>query len=71
MRKQKKKYVLIKLPACSDVYPVDKHGCVKLPNYTPEYLKKHGQKLFRVLFEKVPSKVYSELLKLIREHENI
>ena len=71
MRYQKKKYVSIKLPACSNAYPLDEHGCRKLPNYTPEYLRKHGKKLFKVLLEQVPSTVYSELLKCIRELEKI
>jgi len=68
---QKKKYVSVKLPACGTVYPLDKYGCRKLPNYTPEYLKKHGRKLFKILLEQVPSNVYSELLKCMRETEKI
>lgn len=71
MKHQKKKYVSIKLPAYGDAYPLDGNGCRKLPNYTPEYLSKHGKKLFKIILEQVPSKVYSELLRLMREHENI
>ncbi len=71
MKFQKKKYVAVKLPASFSAYPLDSDGCKKLPNYTPEYLKKHGEKLFKILLEQVPSKVYSELLRLMREHEKI
>jgi len=71
MKYQRKKYVSVKLPVCGNAYPLDSDGCHKLPNYTPEYLKKHGQKLFKILLEKVPSKVYSELLRLMRELEKI
>lgn len=70
-KKQRKKYVSVKLPAHGRSYPLDTFGCHKLPDYTAEYLKKHGQKLFKILTTKVPSKVYSEVLKLIRELEKI
>ena len=71
MKCQKIKYISVKLPACGKAYPLDKHGCKKLPNYTPDYLKKQGEKLFDILLNKVPSKVYSQLLKKMRELENI
>lgn len=71
MKRQRKKYVSVKLPCSSEAYPLDENGCRKLPNYTPEYLKKHGRKLFKILLEQVPSKVYSELLRLMRDLENI
>jgi len=67
----RKRYVSVKLPRCGNAYPLDENGCHKLPNYTPEYLKKHGEKLFKILVEKVPSKVYAEVLRLMRELENI
>lgn len=70
-KRQRKKYVSIKLPCCGSAYPLDENGCHKLPDYTPEYLKAHGAKLFKILFEKVPSKVYAEVLRKIRELENI
>ncbi len=70
MKYAKKKYVSIKLPADQSAYPVDKMGHQKLPNYTTEYLKKHGRKLFHVLFNKVAAPVYSELVKRIKEVEN-
>lgn len=68
---KKIKYVSIKLPACGTIYPLDQFGCRKLPNYNTEYLKKHGKKLFEILFNKVPNTVYSELLRLIRDKEKI
>lgn len=71
IKKQKKKYISVKLPACDSEYPLDDNGCRKLPDYTPEYLAKHGRKLFKILLEKVPSKLYSELLKCMREQEKI
>ncbi len=71
MKYQKKKYVSVKLPAAGNAYPLDSDGCRELPNYTADYLKKHGEKLFKIILEKVPSKVYSELLRLMRAHENI
>jgi hypothetical protein len=69
MSNQNKKYISVKLPACGNEYPLDANGCRKLPDYTPEYLEKHGRKLFKILLERVPSKVYSELLKCMRDHE--
>lgn len=71
MAKKKIKYVSIKLPACGTVYPLDEFGCRQLPDYNAEYLKKHGRKLFKVLFDKVPGTVYTELLRLIKEKENL
>ena len=65
----KKKYISIKLPADYSKYPYDRNGCNKLPNYTTEYLKKHGRKLFYILYNKVPSPVYVELVKCIKEVE--
>jgi len=70
-RRQKKKYVSIKLPCSGDAYPLDENGCRKLPDYTPEYLRKHGKKLFKILVEQVPSKVYAEVLRLMRDLENL
>jgi len=71
MKKHKKKYISVKLPACGKAYPIDRQGCRKLPNYTSEYLRKHGKKLFNILLHQVPSLVYQELVKQIREKENI
>jgi hypothetical protein len=67
----KKRYVSVKLPADHKAYPIDRMGHIKLPNYTVEYLKKHGQKLFNILFNHVPADVYSEVVRLIKETENI
>ena len=67
MRKRKIKYISIKLPACNNAYPLDKYGCHKMPAYTPQYLKKHGRKLFYILMNKVPSSVYSELTRCIKK----
>lgn len=68
-KKQKTKYVSVKLPACGSSYPLDSFGCRKHPHYSPEYLKKHGRKLFDILFNRVPSTVYSELIRCIKEQE--
>lgn len=68
-KKQPVKYVSIKLPASAVGYPCDEMGCRKLPEYTPDYLKRHGRKLFKILFNSVPSTVYGELIKCIREQE--
>ena len=70
-RKQKIKYISIKLPACDDAYPFDRYGCRILPNYTKTYLRKHGKKLFDILLNKVPADVYSQLLEKMREVEKI
>jgi hypothetical protein len=70
-RKQKIKYVSVKLPACGTAYPLDRFGCRKLPNYTPEYLKKHGRKLFNTLLNEVPAALYSELLRCIKQKEKL
>jgi hypothetical protein len=70
MKFVKKKYISIKLPASHESYPTDRIGHQQLPNYTTEYLKKHGRKLFEVLFTKVPASIYSELIKCIKEQEN-
>jgi len=70
MKNARKKYVSIKLPACVDAYPIDRLGHRKLPGYSQDYLKKHGQKLFKVLFEQVPSVVYQELIRCIKAAEN-
>lgn len=74
MTKAKKKrqpveYVSVKIPASILAYPCDEMGCRQLPNYTPDYLKRHGRKLFRILLNNVPSTVYGELIKCIREQE--
>ena len=71
MRKRKIKYVSIKLPACGNAYPLDKFGCRKLPNYSPEYLKKHGRKLFEILMNEVPASLYSELVHCIKQKERL
>ncbi len=71
MKHSKKKYISIKLPAGVDFYPVDRLGHRKLPNYTSDYLKKHGRKLFEILFHQVPSTVYSELIRCIKANEKI
>jgi hypothetical protein len=71
MRKQKIKYVSVKLPACGNAYPLDKLGCRKLPDYSPDYLKKHGRKLFEILLNEVPSTVYSELVRCIKQKEKL
>lgn len=68
-KKQRKQYVSVKLPACAQLYPLDKNGCRKLPNYDKEYLQKHGRKLFDILFNRVPSTVYSELIRCIKENK--
>ena len=69
-RRQKIKFVSIKLPACGMAYPLDAFGCRKLPDYTPEYLKRHAVKLHNVLLNKVPGTLYSELVKCIKFEEN-
>ena len=71
MTKHKIKYVSVKLPACGNAYPLDKFGCRKIPNYTTEYLRKHGKKLFDILLNNFPSNVYSELVRCIRQKEKI
>jgi len=63
------KFVSIKLPACGTAYPLDAFGCRKLPNYTPEYLRKHAMKLHKILRNKVPGTLYSELLKQMKSEE--
>ena len=68
-RKQKIRYVSIKLPACGNAYPLDKLGCRKLPNYTREYLKKHARKLANILHTKVPPDVCSELMRFLEQKE--
>jgi hypothetical protein len=70
-RKRKVKYVSIKLPVCGSEYPLDSHGCFMMPNYTPEYLKKHGKKLFDFLMNRVPATTYSELVRCIKECEKL
>jgi len=69
--RQKKKYISVKLPMCGNAYPLDSDGCHKLPNYTQDYLKKRGDMLFDILLNQVPSTVYSQLLKRVREIEHI
>ena len=69
MKKQRIKYISVKLPACGDYYPLNTLGCRKMPDYTREYLKNHGRKLFDILMNKVPANVYSELVRLIKEKE--
>ena len=71
MKHVRKRYVSVKLPADHAAYPVDRMGHQKLPNYTPEYLKKHGRKLFHILFHKVAAPVYSELIRCIKEVEDL
>ena len=71
MRKQKIKYVSIKLPADGSAYPLDKFGYHKLPNYSVKYLKAHAKKLFDILMNKVPAGVYSELVLCIKQKENL
>lgn len=68
-KKQKIKYISIKLPLSIRAYPCNETGCQQLPEYTIEYLRRHGRKLFNVLLNKVPATVYSELIKCIREQE--
>ena len=70
MKSHKIKYVSVKLPAAADAYPIDKHGCKKLPDYTTDYLKKHAKKLFKILMNKVPMTVYSEFVRCVKEHDN-
>lgn len=67
--KHKVKYVSIKLPACGTAYPLDTFGCRKLPNYSAEYLRKHARKLHRILRDKVPGTLYSEIVKCIKAEE--
>ena len=69
MKKQRVKYVSVKLPACDTAYPLDKHGCRKLPSYTPKYLKQHAKKLFDILMNDVPATLYSELVRIIKQKE--
>lgn len=69
MKHRRTKYVSLKLPACGTAYPLDRFGCRKLPNYTRDYLKKHGRKLFDILMNKVPADLYSELVRCIRAKE--
>ena len=68
-RKQKIRYVSIKLPACGNAYPLDKLGCRRLPDYTREYLKKHARKLANILHTKVPADVCSELIRILEQKE--
>jgi len=69
-RRQKIKFVSIKLPACGMAYPLDAFGCRKLPDYTADYLRKHAVKLHSILLNKVPGTLYSELVKCIKFEEN-
>jgi hypothetical protein len=69
--KSKTKYVSVKLPAAIASYPRDNYGNPKLPNYTKAYLKKHGRKLFKILFTQVPATVYSELIACLRENNEL
>jgi hypothetical protein len=69
-RRQKTRYVSVKLPASSAAYPRDRLGNPRLPKYTKNYLRRHGKKIFNILFRKVPSTIYSELIECIREHDN-
>ena len=68
-RRQRVKFVSIKLPACGTAYPLDAFGCRKLPNYTAEYLRNHARKLHKILRDKVPGTLYSELLKQMKCEE--
>ncbi len=68
-RKQRIKFVSIKLPACGTAYPLDAFGCRKLPNYTVDYLKRRARILHNVLRHKVPGTLYSELLKIMKSEE--
>ena len=70
-KKNKIKYVSVKLPADSRAYALDSFGSPKLPDYTDAYLRKHGQKLFEILLNQVPASVYSELVKCIKKQENL
>lgn len=67
--KQRIKYISVKLPASITSYPFNDVGSRKLPDYTPEYLRKHGRKLFNILLSDVPSTLYGELINCIREKE--
>lgn len=67
MKKQRIKYISIKLPACSVAYPLDEIGNRNLPNYTPSYLKNNAKKLVEILINKVPSTIYSEVITLIKD----
>jgi len=68
-RRQRVKFVSIKLPACGTAYPLDAFGCRKLPNYSAEYLRGHARKLHRILRDKVPGTLYGELVKCIKVEE--
>lgn len=68
MKKKKNpiRYISIKLPAAAPHYPMDETGVKNLPNYTPQYLKRHGAKLFKLLMNDVPSTLYGELVRLMK-----
>lgn len=68
-RNHKVKFISIKLPACGSVYPFNTFGCRKIPDYSDEYLREHGRKLHRILWSKVPGRLYSELVKCIKDEE--
>lgn len=70
-KKRKIRYVSVKLPVCGSEYPLDAEGCHKIPGYTSEYLRKHGKKLFDLLMNRVPATTYSELVRCIKERENL
>ena len=69
MGRRKIRYVSVKLPRDSKAYPLDRVGNFILPNYSLDYLKKRGRKLFDILMNKVPAAIYSELIRCIRERE--
>jgi hypothetical protein len=71
MKRPKIKYVSIKLPADINAYPVDKSGSPKLPNYTSKYLRNYGRKLFNILLNKIPSSIYTELVRCIKQKEKL
>ena len=56
---------------CNNHYPMDKFGCYKLPDYTKEYLKKHGKKLFEILMNNVPATILSELIVCLEKNKEI
>lgn len=58
------KYWSIKLPKDGLSY---KDG--EFPQYTREYLQKHGRKLFELLMNHVPAEVYNEMVKQIKARE--
>ena len=71
MKKQRIKYVSVKLPANSDAYPIDSFGSRRLPNYSSAYLKERGKKLFETLLIQVPATLYSEVVRCIKQQENL